>query len=351
MNITKTLAQLTTNPGFIESLRDLMQQTLISDSVALTETFTLKPGVNTGDKLGWIGQMPELGWAGSGCNPDYKQAAVKFDEKAWTLGEWQLPLEWCYQQFENTIAEYALRKGTDIAKIEGTELWQILIEEPIAKAVVDMFWRIIWMGDTQATTSTLTAGKDPENFKICDGLFKRIMALPTSQKTTIAANGQSTTALQKSDIVANGQAITVIENILANADSRIGDKGGKIYMTASLYNALQRCLRDKYGMSAMMDWKTLENGLKVGRFDGVDLVAVNKWDSMIAEFENDGTKLNAPHRAIYCNKEDLMVGTPESAVNADLNVFFSDKERMTFMYGTGKIGTLLGEDDLIHYAG
>ena len=373
MNFNQTLAQLSTfvkDEYAIKSLRDLMQQTLVDESVSLANTFRLVPGVKTGDPLGWLGSMQPLGWAGSGCDPEYKHAAVQYAGKKWELGEWQLPLKWCYKEFESTLAEYALKKGADISKLEGTEIWSILIEGPVAKAVAKMWWRIIWFGDKQiaenhaadlTTAVPASPTQDPyakvanipnisnDLFTICNGLFKQFEAQGVTN-TAIDANTKTTTALQFSELRKPGVATGIIESVLENADSRIKGNGGKLFVTDSIATALTKDLRNTYKNSTMMTWDILENGLKISQFDGVEIVAVNMWDQMIQEFFNNGTKLYNPHRVVFANKENLLVGTPENSVNADLEVNFDNISRNTFMYGTGKIGTNLGEEGLIHTA-
>ena len=45
-----------------------------------------------------------------------------------------------------------------------------------------------------------------------------------------------------------------------------------------------------------------------------------------------------------------MVGTDADALISDLDIFFSKKERRNYIYATGKIGTALLEENMIHAA-
>ena len=99
------LEDLTPSNGAIQSLKDLIIAELFTDP-ELERFFTLRQNVSNGQKLEYVGSMTDVGWNGSGCNPTYKNASVEFLEKEWSIGDWQVPLKWCYTYLINTIAEY-----------------------------------------------------------------------------------------------------------------------------------------------------------------------------------------------------------------------------------------------------
>ena len=113
------LSALTPDNGAIQSLKDLLVMTNFVDE-ELERFFTLRLNVHNGDKLGWVGEMDDIGWAGSGCDPTYKNASINFAEKEWKIGDWSIPLKWCYEELQNTIAEYCLKTGTDIGDLTST---------------------------------------------------------------------------------------------------------------------------------------------------------------------------------------------------------------------------------------
>ena len=316
MEWKESLAQITKDNGAIQSLKNLLIETAFKDE-ALTSTFTTKFNVENGEHLGWRGSMTDVGWAGSGCNPEYRTPSVSLAEKVWELGDWELPLQWCYTEFEDTLAEYALKEGTDRANLQNTDIWRILISDPLADALVLMQWRKTWLGDKDAKNvaegGKLTAGVDPKLFKTCDGLFKRLFALPASQHTTIAANAETTAALQKSKLKTAGIAIGIFEDILENADARIfGQSGAKIMCTKSLADALTKDLKVKY--QDRLTWEENVKGIKVTELDGVKIEAISIWDRLIQKYESTVSgstgKFNLPHRAVFCDPENLLVGTP-----------------------------------------
>jgi hypothetical protein len=51
------------------------------------------------------------------------------------------------------------------------------------------------------------------------------------------------------------------------------------------------------------------------------------WDEMISAFEDTGTKLNNPHRALYIRKENLAVGVDGEDSFEKMNVWYNKDER------------------------
>ena len=354
-----TLAtKLTPDNGAVKSLKDLLIATNFVDE-ELERFFTLRQNVHNGDKLGWVGEMSDVGWAGSGCNPTYKEAAVQFAQKQWSIGDWQIPLKWCYEDLENTIAEYCLKTGTDIADLTSTEYMDDIVMPALDLAMKRMMWRFIWFGDTAAknsdaeeTPGVITEDVDVELFKTTDGFWKQLFAVCTSnaaQHTTIAANSQTTAALQKSKLRESGVAIGIFDDLLDNADPRIAAlDGAAIFCTKSLADALTRDLKTQY--KEILTWEQIFKGLDVSEYEGVPIYRVSIWDRFIQAYQNDGTKLNLPHRAVYGSPKQLFVGTPANQLISELDIWFERKERVNYLYSTGKLGCLIGEDNLFQIA-
>ena len=349
------LEDLTPSNGAIQSLKDLIIAELFTDP-ELEQFFTLRQNVHNGDKLGYVGSMTDVGWNGSGCNPTYKEATVSFLEKEWAIGDWQVPLKWCYTDLINTIAEYCLKTGTEIGDLTSTEYMDDIVYPALKEAMRLMMWRFIWFGDKDAklasASGVITAGTDVELFKTTDGFWKRLFAIGTEnagQKTAIEANNQESTALQLSKIKENGVAIGIFDSMLENADSRIfGVEGAGIFCTKTLADALTKDLKREY--KEILTWEQVFNGLKVTEYNGAPVYSVSLWDRFIQKYENNGTKLNLPHRAVFGAPRELLVGTPANELISDLDIFFDRKDRMNYIYSTGKLGTLIGQDDLFQIA-
>ena len=255
---------------------------------------------------------------------------------------------------KGSIAEYSLKTGTEIGDLTSTDFMTIYTDA-LQRAMQQMIWRFCWFGDKAAALSgvgggKLTAGSDVSMFNVCDGLFKRIFtATSTKNHTTIAANSETTAATQVSALRKKGAATTVVDTILMDVDTRIiDDSDAVLLMTRSLAEALTYDIKQTY--HDIMPWEKVFDGFDVATYNGVKIARVGIWDRMINAYEKGETTVNLPHRAVFCNPKHLMVGTDADALISDLDIWFDQKERRNYLYATGKIGTALLEEGMIHAA-
>lgn len=338
---------------------DNLSKVLFTSAFKLNPLFdfcTQKPGVVNGEKLDYVDNLGDLGTAGRSCDPEYTGVEIKGLEKEWELGDWTIAKKICYKTLENTIAEYCLRTGTPRENIIGTEFWDKILIPLFDKALTEMYVRLAWFTDKDAKnvsqSGVITDGVDTSLLTIADGLFARLFAIAaadTNKRTVIAANAEGTYKEQSSALKGSGVALSIIDDLLENADSRIADReDSQITMTNSLYQALRKDYADKYKQT--IPFMEYANGVKLPTYDGVKIRVFNQWDALIKKFEDTGTKLRAPHRAVYAPVSNLFVGTSDSSIFADFDTFFDQKTRNNHMYAASNIGTLVGEDDLIQIA-
>ncbi len=348
--------QFTVDNGAITDLRELLFLTVYDDP-DIDLTIKNETGVTNGKKLGYIDSMGDVGEARSGCDPQYSKVNVTGIQKERELGDWEIAKEICYDELENTIAEDSLNTGTDRAYLQDTPYWDQVLMPLLEKAMKEMFWRIVWFGDKDAKNiadgGILKAGINPKLFNMCDGLWKRLQAIIAAnpnQHTEIAANAATTYLDQKNGILVPGTAIKIFDTLLADADSRIFDKpGSAIFCTNSMFKALRTDLVERYGKTTM-PFENVATGITLSEYDGRTIIALDIWDRLIKKFEDTGTALNCPHRAIVCSPDNLFVGTNDKDKIASLSVHFNDKDRKNYIYAASKIGTLVGEDELVQVA-
>lgn len=267
-----------------------------------------------------------------------------------------------FQNCRNTLGEIGINTGTDVADLNGTPYMDLVITL-LRKAVTEMVWRIVWFADLEAKnvgdSGILTAGVNPDLFNMCNGLWKRLSAIIAAhehQQTVITANTDKgggaavTYASQKEAIRQKGYALKLVDTLLSDADSRIFDGDNpSIYMTSSLFKALRTDVVAHY-TNATMPFEQVATGLHLSEYDGVRIVVCDIWDRMIKKYEDTGTCLNNPHRAIVCDPSNLFIGTNDVDKIPELRCTFSDKDRKNYIYATSKIDTLVGEDALVQVA-
>lgn len=351
MVLLEAINQLTKDNGAIKDLRELMVLTNFTDE-NMEQFFTFRQNIAQGQKLGWIGEMSEIGWEGAPCNPEYRTPTISAAEKQWDLGAWSVPLKWCYEEFLNTMAEYALKTGTDIHDLTGTDIMNVLIMPAFEEAYKRMFWRFIWFGDKNTTADSVTKGMDVELFRPTDGLFKQLFSIGAanpSQRVTIAANAEASMAAQMAAIRQKGVAIEIFDNLLEQADPRIASlDGAALYVTKSLADALTKDLKREY--KEILTWEQVFNGVNVTEYNGTKVFAISVWDRMIQRYQNNGVTLNLPHRAVFGTPKQMFVGSPANNVISELDIWFNKDERVVKSYSAGRLGTLIGEDNLFQLA-
>ena len=67
--------KLTPDNQAVKDLKDLIQLTVFQNE-DMERFMTFMPNVTNGKKAGFIGEMEDIGVAGSGCDPEYKKVAI-----------------------------------------------------------------------------------------------------------------------------------------------------------------------------------------------------------------------------------------------------------------------------------
>lgn len=345
------LENLKLEPENLASIKDAVQETFYNDEDF--SSFVNIQKVKEKDPIALLGEMEMVGKKGGGCDPTYEEKGIANSQKRWEFGQWEIPVKICYEAIKGTIGEYSLKTGTAIGDLTSTDFMAIFADA-LQRAMEQMIWRFGWLGDKEAVLAgegggKLTAGLDVSNFNVCDGLFKRIFTATATKHTAIAANSETTAALQISALRKSGAATTLVDTILMDADTRIvDDSDAVLLMTRSLADALTYDLKKTY--HDIMPWEKLFDGFEVATYNGVKIARVGIWDRMIKAYEKGETTINLPHRAVFCNPKHLMIGTDADNLISDLDIWFDQKERRNYLYATGKIGTALLEEDMIYAA-
>lgn len=341
------------SPENLKGIRAAIQETLFGDE-NFNQYVTIAK-VKNGDPIALIGELEMVGKAGSGCDPVYEEKGIANSMKRWELGDWQIPIKMCYESVKGTVAEYSLKTGTAIGDLTDTDIMTIYTQA-LVRAMQQMIWRFGWFGDKEALNvgggGKITDGVSTDLFKACDGLFKRIFAICTaneSQRTTIEANGKTSAAEQKTTMLTKGNATDLVDKILMDADSRIiDDSGAVLMMTRGLADALTYDIKRTHNL--IMPWEKVFDGFDVANYNGVTIARISIWDRLIQANEKGSTTVNLPYRAVFANPKQLLVGTPQDSLISDLDIWFSKKERRNYIYSTGKIGTAILEEKLVHAA-
>lgn len=347
--------QFTVDNGAITDLKELIFLQTFQDP-DLESVTTQKTEVENKGKLDYVDTMNDVGKKGGGCDPEYEKVKITGVEKEWDLGTWEVAEYICYKDIENTIGKNGLKAGTEKADLQDTPYWDIVLMPLLKRVMNQMFWRLVWFGDKDAKNATaggiITDGINTSLFTTNDGLWKRIFAICTAsekQHTSIEANSKTTLAEQLTAIKEDGVAIGIIDDLLADADSRIFDsEGACLIMTNSMFKALRNDVNRLYKNTITVE--QVAAGIQLSAYDGVPIIVLDIWDRMIKKYEFKDGAAHKPHRALVVSPKNLFTGTEDKDKIASLSLTFSDKERKNYIYASSTLGTLVGEDELIQAA-
>ena len=351
--MAKYFTNIPLQPENLRSLREALIKEVLEDE-NIRQVVSIKK-VRSGEPLAILGEMDAVGHAGAGCNPTFDEIGIGNAVKRWALEPWEIALSICYQNLEDTIAEYCLKEGTEIGNLEGTDFMAIYLDMLVTQ-MKRMIWRFAWFGDKNAATvangGVITNGTDLTLMNANDGLFKRLFAIGTADPTkvtAIAANSQASYAAQKAAIRTAGVATALIDTILMDANPMINANGEAVLMmNTGLADALANNVKKTY--KDIMPWEKIFDGVFVSSYGGVKVVSVATWDYMVNTYENTGTAWNLPYRVVFANPKNLLVGCDSEEPVSELDIWFNKDERQQKVYATGKLDTMVGLDDHVHLA-
>jgi len=341
----------------ITDLRELLMLSVLKTG-SLPEVLNMNYGVRNGKRIGGVGEFGLVGKSAPMCNPQFNNTNLATQEKVWELGNVSILERLCADDFVDTMVKFSMGTGNDKADMTGDDLMSIVIEPRLALALERTLWRVFWFGDKNAANigagGIITTGIDVDFFNMTDGLFKRLFAIaPTGSKqhVSIAANAQATYRLQHDSMFTQGAATSVVDELIYNADMRLRQSSDKFVLcTQSFADALASDIK-KSNKGSDLQWESLFDGLVYAtRYNGETIIALPVWDEMIRAFEDDGTKWNNPHRAVYASKNTLMAGIESSDLLGALKIWFSDDDQDVKIIARDDVGTMIWEDDLIMMA-
>lgn len=312
----------------------------------LNELHDIEQGIKYNEQIVFAGRMGLMGKAVSGCAPN-AVGGVSLTEKSWTPIEEDFRLEHCSADVnaQDKLVRQMARMNTDFYNvIEGS---QSVVGNFLVAKVIDGFneniLRKVWFNDKDAETvanaGVLTNGTDKGYFNTFDGLFKQIqteIATTDSNYTEITANaGASYTA----QALASGDAMSTLKSMYNSADSRLLDEAGiKFYVTRSLWDAYLNDLESTQNSGAG-NTMINEKGQVSLTYRGIPLVKMEIWDRTIKQYEDNGTTLNLPHRAVLSSPSNLRIGTLAQDDFGKVDAFYDQYHKVNVIDGIYSIDT------------
>ena len=332
-----------------EQIRSIKELTFdeVVNAPDMQAMHTMMGGIIYDKEVGFIIPDGLVGIKHQGCDPTPQSLTIAGRKITWQPKEWEVFVASCASEFENTMVTYARKTGTAIDDLTGTDYETIMVAI-LAKLVKSMIMRLVWFGDVDAATAgQLFVTANSVHFDLIDGLFKQMETQITanpSQKVTIAENTAATYALQELDPANVGGYIS---DLVMKADVTLRGEGGRIYCTQTFADAYFLYLTSKGVTPAYVD--SIE-GIEVLKYNNVEIMPVPFWDEQIKAYYNDGVRLINPHRAVFTNKDYLLVGYGGSDVESSLDVWYDRDSRKTKFESKGKLDAKLSNPEKFQLA-
>lgn len=352
MAATINLAALTFTADQLRQMNELVVKAVL-ESPDLTLFHDLATGIKNDKEIGIIpGTLGLMGKAAQGCNPTADTLTDTAVLKTWTPKRIEVIIDQCATDIAASMAKLSRKLGIEVNDLTSTEYFAFLLDL-LSKDIPKMVLRHVWMGNQAAATvddspaGVLTSGTDPDYFNVINGLFYQlavIYAADSTRKTAISANAQATRALQFSAFAA-ADALAALNSVVDSAKAELAVQPDRVILvTRSVFQKAYRALQAA-GLAYKIELQS--NGFELGQWDGIPMYSVPLWDAWIEAYENNGTKLNNPHRIVYTTKSNLIIGMEGTTLMDKVNTFYDQKSRTNRIEVSDAFDTKVMNDELV----
>lgn len=324
---------LTLNAREAETVSEVIFQRIFNDS-DLAEFHEIETGIDVKTQIAFAGRLGLLGKKASGCTPN-EAGGFELTEKFWTPVLEDFRIKHCQNDMPALLKLFrkSQRINPDFFDAVGTQEFGVIISA-VETAMLENMHRKIWFNDTAAETiadgGVFKNGTDLGYFDSFDGLFKQIYTeVPSNalNRVAISANAGNSYANQA---LAEDAALTIFEKMVTAADERlVSAEDNFILATRSLADNYRATLRNKNLGSGFLE--VVEEGRPKLYFDGIEVKVRYDWDRYIKTYQDNGTKWNLPHRAVFTTKSNIPVGTLSEEDLTKLDVFYDKTLKTNIM--------------------
>ncbi len=327
---------------FVGKLIDSIAELIMEDTIQgpdINMVHTVFPDIVVHTEMGFVGKGGLIGVGGGGCDPTCSPWKVNTRKVIWEPKRWEFLLCECWTNLEAAATIYSLRTGVDIPDFTDTDYMNLVLEV-LQDAVMDFWWRLFWFNDVDAANvsggGVITDGVEAKYFNIIDGFWKQIYAQvgdnPGQRAAVITENAGATYAAQALN---PANIKDYLSRVVFAAPLQLRKQPDRfILVTQSVYDAYSQALMDACCLESSR--MAMLNGTDALKYNGIPVVAMPKWDEMIMEYEDTGTKLNAPHRILFTAKSVLGAGVDSPTSFDRLNVWYDRDSRKVKVEGMGR---------------
>jgi len=126
------------------------------------------------------------------------------------------------------------------------------------------------------------------------------------------------------------------------ADMRLrGQTDRQIIATQSM---VDQYTLERQAKNLDVPYDRVEEGMDTFKIQGVTVIPFDFLDRMILAYEDNGTKLNNPHRAVFTTKSTLQIGVENTSDLTELDPFYDKKSKRYFVDYAFNLDALVARD-------
>jgi len=305
-----------------------MQPLFVGNSAM--DYFEIMTGVKSSQKLDKFGTLQNITLAETTGFAGIAGGANNYSQRSIAVARMEAEVEQAGGVFFNSIKGELLRTGNSKDDISGTKI-QGIVAEMMMTGVKRDLERQIWFGHTASTSA---------NFSAYNGILQQLTGLPAGQKLSIPSVLVTTAGLETSVLEFQAMVDAMPSEGLENRADLV------IFASRSLCDNYRTALRQGGTEGAYV---SLQDGTPKLSFQGIPVVEMGLWDSVIATSGGTGSTITPPaldtsvgndydaHLAVLTVKNNIVIATDyESVSGADMWYDKKDKfNRFRFEYVIG----------------
>jgi len=276
-----------------------------------------------------------------GCTPTASSMTISSSQKKWECVYMGDRLEDCYINIKETFWTYFRPSGVDGQDPSQNPAYSSFVQMRLQEYLADLLmFRILFISNTgiAAETNNTIVTADLKYFNTHDGIIqqcKDIFAADADRQTTLAENAQTTYATQSFDntaivvgTVATYKATNILNNLVKNSHSDL-----KRVPKARRVILISQTIADRYAeerkaiTNVDLGYIRTETGMDMFMFDGIEVVILPTYDTMIDSHFDNGTRQWEPHFAIHTTKDNIQVGTLQTTDFETFSSFYSKENK------------------------
>jgi hypothetical protein len=322
----------------------------------LAEHHDIHTGIQWDTQIPFIGTLGLVGKQILKCKPDANGNKIPLSEKKWSpklIGD---RFEHCAVDGDPLFKLFKKVKNINpdfYNRINSEELGIVLMR--IAEAMKEMLQRIVWFGDKNAETfadgGVFTNGTDLDFFNPIDGLWKQILSIdiPVTSKYYVKIDANDEPNYVNQSNLPQDFAFNLFRQMWKKADPRLKQLVAKgtlkvhIHATSAIAENWQDYKEDK---SLAFTIDRVEGGGLKDFFRNIVIVPRYDWDSIIEDHQDNGTKLNLPHRALLTTAGNIPIGTVSVSDLETVKSFYDEYHEVNVMDFRLKLDAKFLEDYL-----